>query len=162
MSFRKRLRHEPGEGAYFDGDIRYMMIRPDALMSLFARLSPDGRAEALAAFGQSITEHGRHSASTYGAPRGDRALLTVIEATAADLGWGIWRFEDREPGLALSVRKSPFASHAQFSEKACHAIVGMCEAVGGLVLDVPCTAREVSCIAADGGEICSFLIEPTP
>lgn len=48
--FRDRVTWHPDHGEIRDGDIRYMMIRPDALMGIFSRLPPDMRAEALDAF----------------------------------------------------------------------------------------------------------------
>lgn len=158
MRFRERLRYEAAEGAIYDGAIRYMMIRPDALMGIFARLAPAERAAALEALGESIAERGKHSAKTYvkGEPA---ALLATIEATAPDLGWGVWRFGEEGETLTLRVENSPFVAGASFAGPVCHAIVGMAASVGELVRGVPCRAVEVEC-AADGAAACRFRIEP--
>ena len=160
VSFLKRLRHDAESGAHFDGAIRYMFIRPEALMGIFARLGPEARAEALAALGASIREQGGHSAATYVAREGVEHLLSVIEATAPELGWGIWRFHEDAPGeLRLTVVNSPFAAAARFEGPVCHAIAGMAGAVGGLAKGEDCVCREVACAAA-GAEACEFVIEP--
>ncbi|GAB5375725.1 MAG: hypothetical protein AcusKO_21870 [Acuticoccus sp.] len=159
MRFRERLRYDAASGAIYDGDIRYMMIRPDALMGIFARLAPAARAEALAALGASVRDRGKRSAQTY--IDGDvAALLRTIEATAPDLGWGIWRFETGETGgFTLSVTNSPFAAGADFEGMMCHAIAGMAASVGELVLGVPCEAHESHCTGA-GADTCVFRVEP--
>ncbi len=157
MRFRERLRYEAAEGAIYDGAIRYMMIRPDALMGIFARLAPAERAAALEALGAALAERGKHSSKTY--VKGEAAaLLATIEATAPDLGWGIWRFGEDE-GLTLRVENSPFVAGASFAGPVCHAIAGMAGSVGELVRGVPCRAVEVEC-AADGAAACTFRIEP--
>lgn len=159
MKFRDRLRWEEASGAIFDGTIRYMMVRPDALMGIFARLEPEARAQALAALGASVRERGKRSARTY--IEGDvSALLRTIEATAPDLGWGVWRFEPSGDGFVLRVDNSPFAAGAEFEGRVCHAIAGMAASVGELVLGVPCEAHEVTC-AASGARACSFKVERT-
>ena len=53
-----------GEGGLDIGGIRYMMIRPDALMGLFRRLDPPQRAAAFEAIAASIREHGGKSAAS--------------------------------------------------------------------------------------------------
>lgn len=146
-------------GAHHDGSIRYMMIRPDALMGIFSRLSPDARREALEALGASIRERGGQSAATYVDAEGKSRLLHTIEATASELGWGAWRFEERGAGYALVVKHSPFAHGARFEGPACHAIAGMCEAVGSIVTGGPVAASETHCANA-GSDHCRFLIEP--
>ena len=160
VSFLERLRHDAESGAHFDGAIRYMFIRPDALMGIFARLEPGARADALAALGDSIREQGGHSAASYVAREGVEHLLSVIEATAPELGWGIWRFhEDASGALRLTVTNSPFAAAARFEGPVCHAIAGMAGAVGGLAKGGDCVCREVAC-AASGAAACEFVIEP--
>lgn len=159
MRFRERLRYDEAEGAIYDGDIRYMMIRPDALMGIFARLPAAERQAALEALGASVRERGKQSAKTY--VSGDRAaLLATIEATAPDLGWGVWRFEREGDGLTLTVANSPFVAGADFEGTVCDAIAGMAASVGEIVLGVPCKARETACAAGSGNGACTVLVEP--
>ncbi|WMS41460.1 4-vinyl reductase [Acuticoccus sp. MNP-M23] len=159
MRFHERLRHDEPNGAHYDGDIRYMMIRPDALMGIFARLDPAARQAAMEAFRDSIIERGGQSAATYVSADGIDRLLGVIEATAADLGWGRWHFERIGDGYGLTVRNSPFGAAAPFEGPACHAIVGMATIVGTMVLGAPATATETACVASGAAE-CRFVVEP--
>ncbi|MEM8853639.1 MAG: V4R domain-containing protein [Pseudomonadota bacterium] len=157
MSFRERLRHDSA-GAYYDGSIRYMMIRPDALMGLFARLDEDARQAALEALAHSITEHGGRSARSYVNPDEIDALTTIIAETAPQLGWGVWRFEPAsEDALTVHVENSPFAEGAAFAGAVCHPIVGMLRAVGAMVFGKPCDVHEVHC-ANDGADRCHFRV----
>ncbi|MEM0906816.1 MAG: 4-vinyl reductase [Pseudomonadota bacterium] len=161
MRMDARFKADPQSGAVYDGDIRYMMIRPDALMGIFARLADDARADALNAFKASITEHGGRSAATNVAAAGPDKLLDVIEATAPALGWGIWRFERRDGPFSLIVENSPFAAGATFDGPACHPICGMAGAVASHIRGVRYTARETQCVAS-GAPYCRFEIEPDP
>lgn len=158
--FRERLNFDAGTGAYLDGDIRYMLIRPDALMGLFQRLSDEARAEAFAAIADSITERGRHSASTYVAPEEIDRLLHVIAESAPQLGWGIWAFtHPDDQSITLEVRNSPFAHAAgDLPPPVCFPIVGMLRAVGAMVLGGPVVVSEDACAAGGGEEVCRFTI----
>lgn len=141
------------------GEARYLRLRADTLMGMFRRLAPQERARALAAFARSTAEAGGDSARRYlERAAGDRAaLLDIVAKTAADLGWGSWRFERREAaGLALEVADSPFAAgYGTADAPVCAPIAGMLAAVAGLVLDAECEAREVACRAC-GAAACRF------
>lgn len=142
-----------------NGEIRYVTLRADTLMGMFRRLPEPLRAQALAALASSAAEHGGDSARRYlESAAGDAAaLLATIEKTAAELGWGTWRFgECNVTRLALEVQRSPFAEgHGAAGEPVCAPIRGMLEAVAGLVLAGACEAREVQCLAC-GAASCRF------
>ena len=155
--FRERLAWDLARGELRDGEVRYLLIRDDTLMGLFRALPERERAAALEALGRSVVAHGRRSAQRYQAmgAAGARTLLGVIEATAPQLGWGVWRFtEISERGLALEVENSPFAAgYGASATPVCHAIAGMLEAVGALALGGALRATEERC-AAQGHPRC--------
>ncbi len=156
-ALRERMVFDAERGEYRDGTIRYMMIRPDALMGLFAELPPDAAAAALAALGRSVRRFGGRSAATYrdSAPDG---LLEVIAATAPQLGWGVWTLRREGEGLTLDVQNSPFAAGAGAQPApVCAAIGGMMAAVGGMVLSGEAVAVETDC-AASGAACCRFAV----
>lgn len=158
-AFRARLEWDLARGELRDGDVRYLLIRDDTLMGLFRGLPEGERAAALEALARSVVEHGRRSAQRYqtmGAAEA-RALLGVIEATAPQLGWGVWRFTGvSEQELALEVENSPFAAGYGASPlPVCHAIRGMLEAVGSLALGGAVRGFEEAC-AAQGHARCAF------
>ena len=145
--------HDPELGEYRDGAIRYMMIRPDALMGMIAEMPEAMRPHAMEAFARAITRAGGHSARSY---RADD-LLRTIEETAPRLGWGIWTLRATDDGLALDVANSPFAAGAGASpHPVCAPIRGMLIAVGEMTVgDVIVT--ETAC-AAMGAQCCRFTV----
>jgi predicted hydrocarbon binding protein len=144
-------------------EIRYLRLRADTLMGMFRRLPPPERARALEAFARSTAEAGGDSARRYFATaRGDRAaLLATIANTAAELGWGTWRFTDHGASrLALEVTNSPFAAgYGPADTVVCAPIAGMLQAVAALVVGSECEARETEC-SARGAARCRFEAIP--
>jgi predicted hydrocarbon binding protein len=156
--FRQRLTFDLASGELRDGDTRYVMLREDSLMGLFKRLSEPARTDAFKAFAASVTEHGTRSTARYLARDGDAGdLLATIATTAAQLGWGVWRFSRTEAGeLHLEVKNSPFAhGYGASSQVVCAPISGMFGAVASIVFGAPVQAEENLCAAA-GGAICRF------
>jgi uncharacterized protein len=159
-NFRDRLRFDAERGEYRDGDIRYMMIRPDALMGMIAELPEAMRPAALEAFARSIWRAGGRSARSYQAAGAAdaAALLAVIEQTAPQLGWGRWRLESNGDGIALSVENSPFVAGAgPGPHPVCAPIRGMLTAVGEMVLGEAVAVTETAC-AATGASCCRFAV----
>lgn len=154
--FRDRLIFDAERGEYRDGAIRYMMIRPDALMGMIAEMPESARGHAMEAFGRAIRRFGGHSARAY-RDAGAADLVATIEATAPQLGWGRWTLTRVEGGLALTVENSPFAAGAGHSpHPVCAPIRGMLTAVGEMMLgDVAVT--ETAC-AAMGAPCCAFSV----
>lgn len=156
---QERLVWDADAGAILDADRRYVMLRADVLMGLFAALPPAQRDAALGSLQASVRSHGGASARAYqtqGAP--DRAqFLQVMAQAAADLGWGVWRFQTAgADALALEVDNSPFAMAITGSDRpVCHAITGMLEAVSALVAGKASTFRETRC-AGMGALCCTF------
>ena len=142
-----------------DGEVRYVTLRADTLMGMFRELPGPLRAQALSALASSTVKHGGDSARAYlESGAGDAAaLLARVEKTAAEFGWGTWRFCERSSTrLALEVANSPFASgYGAADTEVCAPITGMLEAVAGLVLGGACEVREVEC-RARGAARCRF------
>ncbi|KRW95245.1 4-vinyl reductase [Paracoccus sp. MKU1] len=159
--FRQRLHHDHETGQLSDGPIRYLIMRPDALMGMFDRLPTSARAEALAALAGSVAEFGGRSVTAYlqARPGNFEALLRVIEQISADLGWGLWRFQAGQDGnYGLTVRNSPFAAGiAQpASQPACAPIQGMLTAIAAQIFGNGGKVIETHCAACHGGDTCHF------
>jgi predicted hydrocarbon binding protein len=150
-----------------DGEIRYLRLRADTLMGMFRQLPQPARAQAFAALVRSAAEHGGDSARHYlETGTGDAAaLLGTIEKTAAEFGWGSWRFGVRSAArLALEVTDSPFAAgYGAADMEVCAPITGMLQAVARLALGGACEAREIECCAR-GAASCRFeaILRSTP
>jgi len=176
-ALHERLVFDSARGAVLDGPRRYLLVRADVLMGLFANLEGAARDQALAAFGRSVAEHGADSVRAYREAVGAAALPPMMEGAAASLGWGRWRFDADDvaalhpqvaaPGteptqrLRLCVTDSPFAAAAPRGDgPACHAIAGMLEALGGTLWSSPAEARETHCAAQGGEPVCRFVVAP--
>ena len=146
-----------------DGAIRYLMMRPDALMGMFARLSPAAMTEALAALTASLAENGGKSVKAYreSGAVDPQAMMQVIAATSAELGWGLWSFAGQGgDAIEVTVVNSPFAEGIGRAEvPVCAAISGILTAIGPLLLGCDAVrVTEVSCHAVDAGGACRFVI----
>lgn len=162
MSLKDRLRFDPAAGAVHDGPRRYLLMRPDVLMGMLRRLPPEARAQAMAAFAESIADHGADSLRAYLAQLGGdrRALLDATAAAAGDLGWGRWRLAPDGGGLTLEVDDSPFAEgYGAADVPVCAPVRGMFGALAALALDAPMRVDEVACVAA-GAPCCRFVAWP--
>lgn len=159
---QERLKWDQDSGAILDVDRRYVMLRADVLMGLFARLPSAQRAQALDSLQSSVRTHGGASARAYQASgvAGAAGFLRVMAESAADLGWGVWRFEEGDgAALSLAVHNSPFAMAASTRDRpVCHAIAGMLEAVSALVTGEPRKFRETRC-ASMGAPCCEFQVQ---
>ena len=164
-TFRQRLEWDADKGEIVDGSVRYLLIRPDTLMSMFALLPPEPRAQALAALMRSTRQFGANSARRYlsmAAEDGERLLATITQ-TAPQLGWGIWTLSrDGDRAFSLEVGNSPFAAgYGPAEHPVCAPIAGMLAAVTGLVTGVAMQGEEIAC-AATGAAVCRFRATPAP
>lgn len=173
-SFSDRVVRDIERGEIRDGDARYLMIRADVLMGLFHGLDKAEATRALQALGGSVHQHGASSARMYrdlgiGSGDNDNArLLSTIEATAPQLGWGNWALtlEDGDmqdppslPTLRLRVFNSPFAAGYGTSDgPVCTPICGMLRVLGEMVFDAQVEVRETTCVADAGDEHCYFVV----
>ncbi|MFG1394942.1 hypothetical protein [Xanthobacter agilis] len=167
LPFHARLTRDPAQGEMRDGSIRYLMMRPDALMGLFARLDAQARKAALAALSASVAEFGGRSVAAYrasGAAAPEPLMRTIAETSAA-LGWGCWSFAPQPRGaVEVRVENSPFASALAASGGSdcpcCAPIVGILSALAPVLAGDGAVAREVECGAVTAGPSCRFLVEP--
>lgn len=149
------MKHDAARGELLEGAARYLLIRHDSLMGMFQRLPEPARAEALAAFGASVAEHGGRSAEGYRAENPER-LLPVVAEKASQLGWGSWTFALEGEAIVLTVQNSPFAQgFGNSSHAVCAPIAGMLQAVASMLFGAAAVASESSC-AASGGDACVF------
>lgn len=165
QGFHSRLTHDVAHGALRDGAIRYLMVRPDVLMGLFARLDPAVRVAALQALGRSVTEFGGRSVAAYrdAGAADPEAMMDTMVTTSAALGWGRWRFTPQPDGaVEVQVENSPFAEGLAASgpvdAPCCAPIAGMLTAIAPLIVGEGATAHEVDCAAVEGGDTCRFVV----
>jgi predicted hydrocarbon binding protein len=162
-ALHERLRFQTERGQVLDDDRRYLLMRADVLMGLFAELAPAERARALEALGRSVRRHGADSLRAYAEAEGMDRLTRVVADAAASLGWGVWHLVRDGSEVRLSVDNSPFAAAAAQPTHAptCHAIAGMLEGLAS-AYGAGARAREVSCAAVHGGSTCHFVASTHP
>lgn len=162
-SLRERLTLDEAKGEYRDGSIRYLIMRPDVLMGMFAVLPTERREEALEALAQSALAFGGRSVKAYRDAGANDAneLLRVIAETSSQLGWGRWTFSDGEDGrsLQLAIRNSPFAAgFGKSKTPVCHAVRGIFSALAPVVFGEQISVEETSCAAQGDSDSCHFLM----
>jgi len=153
-AIHERLRFDTAQGQVLDDDRRYVLLRADVLMGLFARLNVPERAKAIAAFGDSAFEHGSHSVRAYARTlQGDASpLFRVVGEGSASLGWGVWRYESQDGVSRLHVRNSPFARYSSASTAPCCApIAGIFRALCEQAWGDSVTVDELHCAAVRSG-----------
>lgn len=149
-AIHERLRFDTAQGEVLDGDRRYVLLRADVLMGLFARLPEAERVRALGAFGASAFEHGGASVRAYArtVPGDASALFRTVGEGAASLGWGAWRYELGASTGRLHVHNSPFARFSPASTTPCCApIAGIFRAVCEQTWGHAVTVEELQCAA---------------
>lgn len=156
-----RMTRDPALGELRDGNTRLFLMRADAFMGAFARLDADARYTMFAAFAQAVAEHAGQSVKHYRHELGPAAREIFLNAAvnlAADMGWGAWAFGPPTPGaMTLEVRGSPFAEGYGTSDvPVCAPILGMVEALGGIVFSIDPACTETECAAVTSGEVCRF------
>ncbi len=162
MTFRDRLAYDADAGTYHDGAMRYIFLKPEALMGVVLQMPEDQRPAVLEAMARSIFLNGGKSAKSYEAAGATAAadLLAVICSTAGQLGWGKWSATLDDTALRLSVEGSPFAAaYGPSDTPVCAPITGMLRAVSGMVFGVPTQVEELTC-AAMSAPLCTFEARP--
>ncbi|MBB4145657.1 hypothetical protein [Rhizobium rhizoryzae] len=161
QSFQERLRIYLQTGELRDGDIRYLIMRTDALMGMFTKLEPVARDAALLAMAESVAEFGGKSVDTYRVSGADNSaeLISLLIRTSAELGWGAWTFTEECDGeVQVLVRNSPFACSVEnVGTAVCAPIVGILTAIAPVLLGQGASAAETQCHQGRGG-CCHFRI----
>lgn len=152
-----RLQLNEGHGAIYDGNRRYVMMRPDVLMGMLHALPVHERQHVLQAWAQSAYEHGGKSVQDYLKKEGKEALIHTMEEGAAALGWGKWHITSQQNELMLKVENSPFSyGYGHADQSVCAPISGIFKHLAEQILGMPVQVNETDC-AAMNGQQCQFV-----
>src|SRR6478735_12800699 len=112
LPLHERLVFDTTRGQVLDASRRYVLMRSDVLMGMFAFLPAPASRQALEALAHSVFTHGGDSVRAYADPAdpASRRLFDAVAQGASSLGWGVWEFELGERSCRLQVRNSPFAA----------------------------------------------------
>lgn len=148
-------------GEIREGDIRYLMMRPDVLMGTLRYLDDCLRLQVLEAMTKSAYVYGRQSISAYrnrAQLSSDNLLFTVFQM-ASQLGWGSWRYFASENGKStVTVINSPFSTgFGSSSVPVCAPISGILGALFAETHGAKVSLFECKC-ASQGHGVCEFEI----
>lgn len=153
--FWERITLDEESGAVYDGNRRYLVMRPDVLMGMVRALAPTVQEQVLTAFYLSAFEQGGKSVSAYQSEDGMDRLQEIVVQGAEALGWGKWVVSAHEQGLGLQVHNSPFAAgYGQSDVPVCAPVKGIFRSLAEKVLGASVTVEETSCAAQGHGNCC--------
>lgn len=161
MTFRDRLTFDAKAGTYHDSGMRYIFLKPEALMGIALEMPEVTRPTIFEAMIRTVIKQGGKSAQAYKAAGAadPQALLSVIRETAGQLGWGRWSSTLGET-LTVTVEGSPFAyGYGPSDVPVCAPIKGMLTAVSGMIFAAPTVVEETAC-ASMGAPACTFVAKP--
>ncbi len=153
-------------GAIHDGDIRYLLMRPDVLMGTIKNLDQNTAKTVLNAFQQAAFDHGKASMHHYkntGFSSPIKALEFVCKV-AAKLGWGRFSYhaDTRVECIKFKVENSPFAAgYGQCDQPVCAPIAGILGATVETFFEKKVTVTEITC-ASQGDGCCRFEVRDMP
>ncbi len=158
-AFWDRIRLDAASGAIYDGDRRYVMIRPDVLMGTINILSQEQQKLVLAAFSSSAFKHGGASVRAYRDEVAKEQMSSMMIEAAAALGWGKWEMIQEGERVILTVKNSPFAhGYGAANHPVCAPIAGIFKSLASGILNQEIQVEELTCAAVSGGDCC-FIAE---
>ena len=149
----------PADGALFQGDIRYVLMRPDVVMGILRHV--DDPAALVDAMHRSACEHAVNSFNSYrqsGAVGNSDAVAHCCDI-AGKLGWGSWTIAEKSSGrYVVEVVNSPFALAAsEAGQPVCGWIAGVLHAVAVTDGHPGAHVEETACVA-QGSDCCRVVI----
>lgn len=149
----------PEDGALFQGDIRYVLMRPDVVMGVLRHVADP--AVLIDAMRRSACENAVNSFNSYkqsGALGNSDPVAHCCEM-AGQLGWGSWNVvEQASSQYVVEAVNSPFAHAASGEGQAvCGWIAGVLQAVAVAYGHPSAQVSETAC-AAQGNDCCRFTI----
>jgi predicted hydrocarbon binding protein len=161
-SIIERLEFETGRLIF--KDVRYMLIRPDVLISLQksieAELGPEKCLKIMMAAGNL---GGRRSSQRFKEAfgYGEREIVEFMCGMGGEIGWGVFSLVELavEAGtMIIEVTDSPYAAVYGPSETpVCHLIRGVLAGLGAGVFEADVRSDETACAAA-GAPACRFEV----
>ncbi len=157
------LEFDPARGALLYKDVRYLLIRPETLISF-----QKAAEEQLGAGADALLYAGGFTGGTLSAKKYREVFGLTAEQSiefmakmGTEIGWGsfrVVRFGVEHCELVLVVQDSPFASAYGKAERGvCHLVRGVFAGLASGVFGKPVEAREEECVAM-GNPNCKFVI----
>ena len=159
----KGLNFVPEKGGLFYKEVRYLLIRPETLIT-FQKATEKGLSEkASQILFQSGFMGGTLSSSRYREVFGlsDQEIIQFMIEMGPQIGWGRFELERFDPNLkcfTVKVYHSPFAeTYGSSPTPVCHLIRGVLSGMASVVFDRQIEGKELFCLAK-GDKYCKFEI----
>jgi predicted hydrocarbon binding protein len=162
-SILENLQFDPARGALLYQDVRYLLIRPETLISF-----QKAAEEQLGAGADELLYTGGFTGGTLSAIKYREVFglsgaqsVEFMAKMGTEIGWGrflVASFSALHCELVLVVEDSPFArAYGKSVRGACHLVRGVFAGLASGIFGKPVDAREVECVAM-GSLQCKFVI----
>jgi len=159
----KDLYFTPEKGGLFYKEVRYLLVRPDVLITFQKEVEKElgekaGRILFLSGF-----QGGSLSSKKYREVfhLSDEEIVRFMTEMGPQIGWGrfeLEKFDSDKKALSIRVYHSPFAEAYGVSTKpVCHFIRGVLSGMATAVFKEECEITETLCLAK-GNPFCKFEV----
>ena len=152
-----------GKGGLFYKEVRYLLIRPETLMTFQKAIEKELGGRASQILYQSGFQGGSLSPKKYQEVFGfsDEEIIYFMMEMGSQIGWGrfeLEKFDLSEKKLIVRVYHSPFAeAYGSSSTSVCHFIRGVLGGIASVIFKKECEAKELTCLAK-GDKCCRFEV----
>ena len=157
----KDLSFAPDKGGLFYKEVRYLLIRPEVLLTFQKEIEEEmgekaGRILFLSGFqgGSLSSKKYREVFHLY-----DEEIVRFMIEMGPQIGWGrfgLERFDPEKKSLSVTVHHSPFAEAYGVSNRpVCHFIRGVLSGMATIVFKEECEITETYCLSK-GDSFCKF------
>jgi purine catabolism regulator len=159
----KGINFSEEKGGLFFKEVRYLLIRPETLITFQRAIEREIGEKASQILYQSGFQGGSLSSKKYREVFGfsDEQIIHFMIEMGPQIGWGRFELERFDPSkkiLIVRVYHSPFAeAYGASSSSVCHFIRGVLGGMVSVVFKKEIDAKELSCLAK-GDECCWFEI----
>jgi len=159
----KETRFDKKKGGLFYKEVRYLLIRPEVLITFQKEIEKELGEKASQILFESGFQGGSLSSKRYCEvfKFSDKEIVRFMLEMGAQIGWGrfeLERFDSIKKYLSVKVYHSPFAEAYGVSEKpVCHFIRGVMGGLGSVVFSKEIQSQELYCLAK-GDQFCQFEV----
>lgn len=157
----KDLCFAPEKGGLFYKEVRYLLIRPEVLVTLQKEIGKELGEKANRILFQSGFQGGSLSSKKYREVFhfSDEEIVRFMIEMGPQIGWGRFELERFDPGnkhLLVKVHHSPFAeAYGSSTVPVCHFIRGVLTGMASVIFNKESEVNEILCLAK-GDPFCRF------
>lgn len=160
-SILEEINFLPEKGGLFFQEARYLLIRPETLVTFQKAIEKELGGKASEILYQGGFQGGTLSSKRYREVFGlsDEKIIHFMIEMGPQIGWGrfeLERFDPCQKNLVVKVYHSPFAeAYGPSTTSVCHFIRGVLGGMATIVFGREIVARELACISK-GDPCCRF------